>query len=348
MRRLITLARVPLAAAALAWALTSGPPSIAAPLLPPSLSIRMPQNAVALVTVLEIVDDERVRFRRDEVLQEDKALEETGEAPPEEIVVNIGQELAGSVAVGDRYVLGYSSLIPVREARHTYSPNPEGSYIVTLPGVGPALLESSPPLRKLATPRPSDAELAPRERLDLILAQLERPDAHGRLFVLAEMVLWVELRDELTEADIKRFRGVLESGELEPRAREYMLRAFVPIREQVGEEWLAAECRRVMAEHESELDLLSAHPSLLTMALNSIREMGTAEDGEAALEFLQSNSEAVSLAAFRAAAELAPDRAEEVVGEIVLVGDLPMDTEREAIRFLTERQEARREAEDPS
>jgi hypothetical protein len=333
--------------AAAATALVLAGAASAAPLLPPSLSIRLPQNAVAVVTVLEVVDAERVRFRRDTVLQEDKALEETGEAPPQEIVVRVPEEVAARVEVGRQYVIGYSSLLKVAEGKDTFSPDPEGPRLVDLPAVGPALLESSPAMVKLATPRPSDAELEPRERLDLILAQLERPDPTGRLFVMAEMVLWTELREPLTEADVDRFRAILESGALEARAREYYLRAFVPIRDQVGQEWLAEECRRVLAENEAELDLLSPYPSLVRLALSSLREMGGPEDGEAALEFLHSNNDAVSLAAFRTAAELAPERTEEVVEKIVLVGNLPLDTEREVIRFLAERQTERRESGGP-
>ena len=320
----------------------------AAPLLPPSLAIRMPEHAVVLVTVLEIVDAERLRFHRDVVLQEDLALQETGDEPPEEIVVRVGSEVVASVEVGESYILGYTSLAAVEDIRRTFTPDPEGSNIVILPAVGPALLEDSPPLRTLVTPRPTDEELAPRQRLDLILAQLERPDATGRLFVLAELVLWVEIRDVLTEADLARFRRVLESGELGTRAREYFLRAFVPVHDQVGDTWLAEECRRVLAEHDIELDPLSFHPSLVTMALNSLRKVGTRDDGARALEFLHSNSDAVSLAAFRAGEALDPDRTEEVVGQLVLVGDLPLDTERAALHFLTERQSARRQAEDPS
>lgn len=320
----------------------------AANLLPPSLSIRLPQNAVALVTIVEVVDAERLRFRRDLVLQEDRALEETGVEPPEEIVVRVGEALVGSVEVGESYILGYTSLAQVEEMRHTYTPDPAGSSIAILPAVGPALLEDSPPLRKLVTPRPTDEELAPRQRLDLILVQLERPDPTGRLFVLAELVLWSDVHGELTDADLTRFRRVLESGELETRAREYYLRAFVPLRERLGMDWLVEECRRVMAENDSELDLLSPHPSLVTLALNTLHQMGEAEDAVGALEFLHSNSDAVSLAAFRAAAALDPDRTEETVGELVLVGDLPLDTEREAIRFLAQRQSARWQAEDSS
>ena len=318
--------------------------TLAAPLLPPSLSIRLPQNAVAVVTALEVIDTEHVRFRRDQVLQEDRALEQTKEAPPEEIRVKVGEDVVARVEVGKQYVLGYTSLDPVASDRHTYSPSPEGSRIVALPAVGPALFEASPAMRKLATPRPTDSELAPRDRLDLIVAQLELPEPEGRLFVLAELVLWVELRPEITDEDLALVRRLLEEGQLETRAREYVLRAFMPIREQVGEEWLATECRRVLAENDSQLDLLSPNPSLVNMALNSLREMGTVEDGEAALEFLQSNNESVSLAAFRAAATLAPDHTEEVMSKIVFHEDLPLDTERAAVRFLAERQAARREA----
>ena len=318
----------------------------AAPLLPPSLSIRLPQNAVALVTVLEVVDAERLRFRRDQVLQEDRGLEQSGEQPPEEIVVRVGGELVESVAVGERYILGYTTLLSVVGARHTYQPDPEGPQIAILPAVGPALLEDSPPLRILATPRPTDEELEPRRRLDLILDQVERPDALGRLFVLAELVLWTELRPELTDADVARVRRVVESRALETRAREYVLRAFQPLGDRVGEDWLVEECRRVIAEHDSELDLLSAHPSLITLALDLLSEMGQPDDAARALEFLQSNSDAVSLAAFRAGAALDPDHTEELVGRLVILGDLPLDTEREALRFLAERQRARRQVED--
>ena len=328
--------------AVLLLAATVGAP----PLLPPSLSIRMQQNAVAVVTVLEVVDAENLRLRRDVVLQEDFAVEEAGGEPRAEIVVRVGEELAATVEPGERYILAYTSLAAVPKQKHTFSVDPEGARIFDIPSVGPALLEVSPALRTLVTPRPSDAELTSRQRLDLILEQVERADARGRRFVLAELMLWRDLAPALTEEDVERFRRVLESGELGAREREYFLRVFVPQHEKWGSDWLAEASRRVIAEFDPQLDLTTAGPALVKQALEALRQFGRPEDAARALEFLFSNNDAVSLAALGAGAALDPARTEDVIEELVWDGDLPRDTNVEAARFLAERQAARKGVED--
>ena len=140
-------------------AATAGAP----PLLPPSLSIRQSENAVAVVTVLERVEADRLRVRRDVVLQEDFVVVDGGLEPPTEIVVTVGEEVAAGATVGEAYILGYTSLNPVPKQKHTFSVDPEGPQIFRIPSVGPALLPDSPPLRKLVTPRATEEELSPRE-----------------------------------------------------------------------------------------------------------------------------------------------------------------------------------------
>lgn len=319
----------------------SATPAASAPLLPPSLAIRAQENAIALVTVVGFPEDGRVRFRQQEIVRPDRALElEPGVEPPPEVDVRVPPELARELAVGQPWILVYSSLEKVVSERRTFQPDPAGPRIVSVPAVGPALFEDSPAMRRLALPPDSDdAELAPRQRLDAILEQIERPHDASRLFALAELVLRVELHDELTPADEERFASFLERGDLTARAREYVLRAFLPLGDRVTVDWVLAECRRAVESYGPELDLLSAEPSLLTLALDGLRDLGSAEDAPAALRHLRSTSETVSLAAFRAAVALDPARTAEKVAPLGFAGDLPRDTQWAVVEFLAQRAE---------
>lgn len=323
-------------------------PVRAAALLPPTLAVRGQENAVAFVTVVGFPGDSRVRFRQERIVQPDRSLEVVEDdaavsepaEPPREIDVRVPPEVAGELALGQPWILVYTSLERL-EIPHTYQPDPEGPRLVVVPAVGPGLLEDSAAMRRLIVrPEAEGDEPTPRQRLDDVLEQVERPHAVSRLFVLAELALRADLQQALTPADVARFAALLERSDVEPRAREYVLRAFLPLRDRVATDWIIAECRREVDRYEPPLDLRSAIPSLLTISLSGLEELGGPEDAERALRHLDSNSEAVSLAAFQAAAALDPDRTAEVVEPFAFEGDLPRDTQWAILRFLAERGQA--------
>ena len=284
---------------------------------PPTHYMREEGHRSAVVEVVEVLAGERARLRVIEPLRD--------RGDGELVVRGVHEALAGEVRI-----VGYTD----RPARRTprFQVDPAGPRVLTVPGVGPALFESSHAMRTLLRARAADEALTDRARLDSILDQLVRPDPPSRRFVLAELRLDPALREELAEAEVGVLRRTLASGELEPVAREHLLRAALPMVERWGGGWLARDARGLLASHGRELDHTSPIPSLLVTALEVVEATGRRGDGELAGRHVASSNPGVGKAAFRALAALDPARAAELARSLATDEAVHPDVRRFAAR----------------
>ncbi len=273
----------------------------AAPRLgPPTRFMHDDGHRSAVVEIAEVTAEGRFRLEVIERL--------FGETADGLVVRATGAE--SWIEAGRTYILGHTD----KPARRSYrwDTDPEGPRVLGVPGVGPAVFENSSAMRTLVGERPEGEPLTDRVRLDAVLEQLGRDDVLSRRFVLAELALDPGLRERVQEPDLELLRRALDSGELEPMAHDYLLRAARPMIDRWGGEWLAADCRRLVSSHGPQLDLASLVPSLLVTAFETLALTGGAPDAELARPHLASNNPGVGRAAFTAMTALDPRLAAEV------------------------------------
>lgn len=294
--------------------------STAAPRLgPPTLFMVEEGHRSAVVEVIERLADGRFRARTVKRLH--------GETPDELVLTGGG----GLLVPGGRYVIGHT------DKPFGRSPRPDatsaGPRLLTVPAVGAAVFEDTPAMRRLVSRRNGTEPLDARGRLDALLEQLARPDVQARRFVTLELALDQALARLADEDDIESVRRTLAAGDLETLARDHLLRASRGLVEDRSGEWLAAECRRVLASHGRRLDLASFVPSLLVTALETLEQTGTRADAELASRHVASNNPGVGKAAFSALAALDPELAARGVPEYLEDGEVHPDTRRHVARL---------------
>ncbi len=310
--------------------LVSGPAG-AARLAPPSESITAPQNTVVVAEVVHTREASAV-------LRVHEALH--GEASGDvEVRLTLGAEELHEK--GANLVVAYSDL--AREPRHGkgWVRDPNGPIVVVVPAVGAAVLEDSASMRLLGSSRKEGAPLNDEDILAAILDQLPRPHVQSRRFVLAELVLRPNLLDLLDGAGRGRLRETLESGQLEPMARDYLLQALLPIagQEQIRP-WLAQECRATVAASEPRLDLMSSNPAMLKTAIKVLAGIGAPGDVPELGKHLSSNNPAVARQAWKAILSLDPKAAGKQAGLALERGDLGRDVRIALERYIRELDQA--------
>jgi hypothetical protein len=274
---------------------------------PPSKLLGADRNFVTAVTAVGDGAPGRFRFTKREDL--------VGVAPAEVEVRLVGLtpgtagpgEIAVSELVpGATYVLGFSSYRRYARFPNVKGDDPAGPAILDLPGVGPALFEDTPAVRRLVRA----PKLAAAGVRDAVLAQLARPDLRSRRLAVFELFFRSEVRAAFDREHADLLARVLADPALEPLARDFLLRsaALLPAAVQGG--WIAAAARQALAGHpDPQLDPSSALPALLRTALRQLARSAPprADDAALAARFLVSNSPAVAEAALQAVEAAAPD-----------------------------------------
>ncbi len=277
-------------------ALTMASNAGAARLGPPSEYLVKAPHLVVIVEAREKLDDQRVVFERREVL--------LGEGIPEQMSVRVDEETFAVVTAGERYLLGYQILRQVARSRTLFEVDPEGPKAVQLPGMGDALLDDTPEMRRIilsaAAAEGAEEKATTRELLDLVLTQVVRPQAYSVRFVAAELLLRPELQEIVTAKDVEVLRQRLRTLAPDPFSRDLLLRAASTVAEREGSAWLAEECRHVLASYGTELDLGSPVPALLVTAAKALGKTGTAKDLKLLEKYFFSNNPGVAKASLKA------------------------------------------------
>ena len=165
----------------------------AAKLLPPAEYLTKQENVLIVARAEAGAEAGKVLFRQLEILH--------GEAP-ELFEVRLSEATGQQIVMGEDYFLGVTFLRKLLREKNTFEPDPMGPRAVAIPAVGEALLEDTPAVRVLVTPRKPDDPLGDRQRLDAILAQVPSSHEPTRRFVLAELVLRPNLVGLLDDEDM--------------------------------------------------------------------------------------------------------------------------------------------------
>lgn len=298
---------------------------------PPSKLLAADRNFVAVVTAAKEVAPNRFRF--------DKREDLVGVAPAQVEVRLTGVE-PGEVRPGAVYVLGFSSYLRYARFPAQKGDDPEGPKVIDLPGVGPALFEDSPAVRRLVrAPQLSAAEVR-----DAALAQLARPDRRSRRLAAFELFFRPPVRAAFTAQHADQLAVVLNGAPLEPLeplTHDFLLRAAALLPAPLQGSWVTSAARRAAAAQESpQLDLSSPVPALLNTALRLLADSRRPDDAALAAHFLAANNAAVSEAALKAVEKLAPGTALDHVERALQQPGLADDTRRLLERFRTRQQPA--------
>lgn len=289
----------------------------AARLEAPSIYMRHDRYRSAVVKVAEIQEDGRFRLQ---------VLEPLFGETPDGLVVRAVGGAGDSIEAGGTYIIGHTDK-PARRSRR-WDTDPDGSRILNVPSVGLGVFENSPAMRTLVRAHPADSPLGDRQRLDAVIEQLASADIQSRRFVLSELVLAPEIRALVGGPELEVLRATLSSGELEPMAHDYLLRAARTMIGDWGGDWLAVDCRQLLASHGIELDQRSLIPSLLVTALEILGETGEAADARLAGKHVPSNNPGVGKAAFAAMMALDSDLAVEAAPGYIADDSIHLDTRR--------------------
>ncbi len=307
---------------AAAWVAVSAPTSAAPRLGVPTKFMQGDRYRSAIVEVAERVKEGRVRLR---------ILERLAGESPDELTVRGGE---GLLEPGKVYIVGHTDKPSRRSYR--WDTDPEGPRVLSVPAVGPAVFQDSEAMRTLLRERAADEPLTDRRRLEAVLDQLGRPDVQARRFVLLELALDPVLRELMDESEISLLRETLESGALEPMAHDYLLQAALPLVEGRQGDWLAQDCRKLVASHGPRLELSSWIPSLLITALGTLERIGVAADFDVIHGHVGSNNPGVGKAAFQAMAALDPRRAAGLAPTYIDAEGVHPDTRRFIARLSTD------------
>jgi len=295
-----------------------GPEAMGGPRLePPTTFMRHDRYRSAVVKVIAIQEDGRFQL---------EVLEQLFDETPDGLVVRAVGGAGDLIEVGGTYIIGHTD----KPARRTprWDTDPAGSRILNVPAVGLAVFEHSNAMKTLVRAHSADSPLSERQRLDAVIEQLGSADVQSRRFVLAELALAPEIRALVGDSELETLRTALTTGELEPLAHDYLLRAARTMIGDWGGDWLAVDCRRLLASHGTELDLRSTTPSLLVTALETLEETGEAVDAELAGKHVPSNNPGVGKAAFSAMIALDPDLAIEAAPGYIANESIHLDTRR--------------------
>jgi hypothetical protein len=292
----------------------------AAKLLPPSEYLTKQENVLMVARAEAGAEAGKVVFRQLEILH--------GEAP-ELVEVRLGGTVEKQIVFGDTYFVGVTFLRALLREKNTFEPDPEGPRAVAIPAVGDALLEDTPAVRTLVTPREPDEPLGDRRRLDAILAQVQSSHEPTRRFVLAELVLRPNLVGLLDDKDMTVLRGVVEPYKaLENQSHEYLLRGLMQRDELDDQLWVAKDCRGILGFADTELDLTSFEPALVLSAATMLGRVGQASDVPLLARHLASNNPGVARAAFESMLELDREQAVVAARKALQDGGLHPDTRR--------------------
>lgn len=273
----------------------------AAKLLPPSEYLTKQENVLIVARAEAGAEAGKVLFRQLEILH--------GEAP-ELVEVRLGETVEKQIVFGDTYLVGVTFLRALLREKNTFEPDPEGPRAVAIPAVGDAVLEDTPAVRTLVTPRKLDERLSDRQRLDAILAQVQSSHEPTRRFVLAELVLRPGLVEILDDDDMGVLRDVVEPYKgLEAQSHEYLLRGLTERDGLESQLWIARDCRGILGMADVELDLTSFEPALVLRAATMIGLIGKASDVPLLTRHLASNNPGVARAAFESMLELDREQA---------------------------------------
>lgn len=303
----------------LAFAGVAAPMSAAVRIGPPSEILTRGQNEAAVVRAVAPVDSESYRFTLVKPLH--------GEVDPV-LVVRMEPEIAAGITAGERYVLGYTELLPVLGRKNTYAPDPQGPRIIGFDDAGPALVEDVKTVRRLIeTARSEDPRDAGRD-LELILRQLAKDEPAARRFVAAELHLRTGLAGLLTVDAGEPMDTSWRATAADPQTRYHLLAVAEGQVATLGTERLARYAREVLDSHAARLELTSYDPLLVVTAARALGPVGNVDDLARLEKHLYSNNTGVPKAVLPSMESIDPASTRTAARRVLASTDLNPETRR--------------------
>lgn len=292
---------------------------------PPTAMMMGNYQQVAVVVAEESPEAGKVLFKRKKML--------FGEMP-KRVVARLDAETLEDLVWGQRYVFAYTDIRRNLLDRESPERDPEGPKVIELPVIGAALLENTPEIRSLfAAAQGKEPDLG-RDYLNALIAQLARPDARTRRFVIAELYMRPQLFEHLKKGDLTPIRSALASPATGSEARSFLLESSKRFPPPLQGPWRAEAARDIVEAADTDLELGSTQPLLVKNALLVLEKAGGEADVAPAARHFDSNNPGVAKAALAALValdlEAAARRAREVLGR----GDLHHTTRQAMEQFL--------------
>lgn len=299
--------------------------SAAKRLTPPTRSMIYKYNKVAVVVAKSSPEDGKVLFKRKKGI--------FGEMP-KTVVARLDPEVIEALDWGSRYVFAYTDIRRNPLDRETPEIDPEGPKVIELALVGSAILEDSRLIRRmLETSRTPEVDLG-REFLEDVMVLMQDPDPRAQRFAIAEFYLRAELHQNLRPEDVDVFRSKITSPDQLPEARAILIESFLKLPAPLRGAWLAEAAREIVADADTELDLVTTWPLLVRMSLEVLEKDGGAADAPIVARHFASNNPGVAKAALATLVALEPDLAARRAREVLGRADLHQSTQQAMERYL--------------
>lgn len=220
----------------------------------------------------------------------------SGESP-DKLLLRIDKETFADVVIGRSYLVAWSDLRRSRRVVSGWEKDPDGPYIVKLPGLGSAaLFENSPQMRFLFAGGTNVKPDASSHQINALLEQMQRQDFRSRGLVIMELYLRPNLAKQMNLPQAKVLKVILQSLELDPQQRDFLLRAALGVPQELSSPWLGEAFRKIIIEHGTQYDLGSFVPGLVRTAARGLQQTGGPDDIELLSMLLYSNNPGVAKA----------------------------------------------------
>ena len=258
----------------------------------------------------------------------------SGEAP-DEVLLRTDDLSFADVTVGESYVVAWSYLRRNRQVIGGWEEDPDGPYIVSVLGLGStALFEGTPEMRYLfATGNLTDTAAADQQ-INALLAQMQRADARSRGLVIAELWLRKDLTEQMNPRQIAIIKDVLQTEDLEPQHRDYLLQSAYRLPAEQTAPWLGEELRKIIIQNGTQYDLRSFVPALVITAAEGLRHAGSPSDIALLSILLYSNNPGVSKAALATMDYFDPKAAKAKAEQAMARGWIHSETRHALDRYL--------------
>ncbi len=234
----------------------------ATPLYPPLQALRHPHfTVISAETVAWSESDSRLRVRVHEVIRGN-----LGSQAAEEIDLLVLASDRKSLGTGTRYLMVYSDVqrAPLKVRKEVR--RPDRRLLLHIDGANPAVFADTPAMRELLDDKHKDVELDAGYRQTVIEGLRARDPAMVDLWS-AELVLRPATFDQLTSAETRRVRKVIEDPKQLAPARARLLLAASDRSPIFGEGWYVRSAARIVKQTSRNLLTTEGNDQLVLGAL---------------------------------------------------------------------------------
>jgi len=229
---------------------------------------------------------------------------------PDELLLRTDEQTFIDVKTGQSYVVVWTDKRRGSSPGKRWETDPDGPATLQTTAVGATtVFEDTPELRFLFAPATMADDTTAGRQLDALLTQMQREDPRSRGLVITELLLRDDLTALMGPEQITIVKNVLETADLEPLHRDYLLRSALRLPSEVTAPWLAEQFRKVIILNGTQYDLASFVPALVRTAARGLQQVGEPPDIALLGTLLYSNNPGVAKAALAAMDHFGPETA---------------------------------------